>query len=374
MPHSGDPDLAQGPLGDRPTSPLAAYLANPLLGDAGRALAGLIAAAGSSTFYAKFSRTLADIFGCEAHIVVRYSSFDLPELLVNRALTEEMVTLYFDGLYRLDPLLRLARDQSVATVVNLKHLTLHSRTDQRYLEELFTAMMIYDELAVLLPGPGGVTVAICCERADTPFTEADLAAARNLLALLEAVHTVHVEKVFVTSAPLGDQGAAQDQRDATVILDRSERLVYASPAWKRVALANPDLVDCLAEVRTGTRAQRRLDDDRILHWEPLPDEFALAPGGTIVKLERGGHNVVSVDADQALDAFRSRHNLTPREAEIVRLVLIGYPNARIAETLGISVGTVKNHRHRLYYKLDITSEREMFHMFLSDLVHLAPDG
>jgi DNA-binding CsgD family transcriptional regulator len=52
--------------------------------------------------------------------------------------------------------------------------------------------------------------------------------------------------------------------------------------------------------------------------------------------------------------------LSPRERELVRLILSGYPTATIARRLGITAGTVKNHRRRIYDKLDITTERELF--------------
>lgn len=52
--------------------------------------------------------------------------------------------------------------------------------------------------------------------------------------------------------------------------------------------------------------------------------------------------------------------LSVRERELVHLILAGHPNARISDRLGITVGTVKNHRRRIYDKLDITSERELF--------------
>lgn len=48
------------------------------------------------------------------------------------------------------------------------------------------------------------------------------------------------------------------------------------------------------------------------------------------------------------------------ERELVQLILAGHPTANIAERLGITVGTVKNHRRRIYEKLDITTERELF--------------
>jgi DNA-binding CsgD family transcriptional regulator len=52
--------------------------------------------------------------------------------------------------------------------------------------------------------------------------------------------------------------------------------------------------------------------------------------------------------------------LSARERQLVQLILAGHPNAGIASRLGISLGTVKNHRGRIYDKLDITSERELF--------------
>ncbi len=61
--------------------------------------------------------------------------------------------------------------------------------------------------------------------------------------------------------------------------------------------------------------------------------------------------------------------LSPRERELVQLILAGHPTATIAERLGIAVGTVKNHRRRIYEKLDITTERELFLQFFQ---HLGP--
>ena len=55
--------------------------------------------------------------------------------------------------------------------------------------------------------------------------------------------------------------------------------------------------------------------------------------------------------------------LSLRERELVQLILAGHPTANIAERLGITVGTVKNHRRRIYEKLDITTERELFLQF-----------
>lgn len=55
--------------------------------------------------------------------------------------------------------------------------------------------------------------------------------------------------------------------------------------------------------------------------------------------------------------------LSARERELVQLTLAGHPTATIAKRLGITVGTVKNHRGHIYRKLDITTERELFLQF-----------
>ncbi|MCF8482098.1 MAG: helix-turn-helix transcriptional regulator [Rhodospirillum sp.] len=56
--------------------------------------------------------------------------------------------------------------------------------------------------------------------------------------------------------------------------------------------------------------------------------------------------------------------LTPREAEITGLVLKGHSTLSIAANLAISHGTVKVHRKNIYRKLNISSQGELFSLFL----------
>ncbi len=51
--------------------------------------------------------------------------------------------------------------------------------------------------------------------------------------------------------------------------------------------------------------------------------------------------------------------LTPREAEIVRMVASGLRNRAIAERLAIGEGTVKMHLHNIYEKLDVDGRVEL---------------
>ena len=74
-------------------------------------------------------------------------------------------------------------------------------------------------------------------------------------------------------------------------------------------------------------------------------------------------------------AFERFHSckLSTREAEIVRLMLKGHSTKSIARLLGNSPETVKVHRKRIYAKLKISSQGELFSMFLSALAAPHPE-
>lgn len=60
--------------------------------------------------------------------------------------------------------------------------------------------------------------------------------------------------------------------------------------------------------------------------------------------------------------------LTEREAQVVNLILHGHSTRTIADKLGISVETVKLHRKHAYAKLEVSSQAELFYLFLDSLM------
>jgi len=79
---------------------------------------------------------------------------------------------------------------------------------------------------------------------------------------------------------------------------------------------------------------------------------------------------------QPLDlAFQNfgRNHLSERECEIVHLVLKGHSSNSIAELLSISSDTVKAHRKHVHAKLQISSQAELFSLFI-DAISLVPMG
>jgi DNA-binding NarL/FixJ family response regulator len=60
---------------------------------------------------------------------------------------------------------------------------------------------------------------------------------------------------------------------------------------------------------------------------------------------------VPPDARQAAPAQPLPDDLTPREAEVLRLIAAGMSNAEIAQALVVSGATVKTHVNRIFYKI-----------------------
>jgi DNA-binding CsgD family transcriptional regulator len=70
--------------------------------------------------------------------------------------------------------------------------------------------------------------------------------------------------------------------------------------------------------------------------------------------------------EQALASFGAQ-KLSARETEIAQMTLRGNSSKAIANALSISVETVKVHRRHLYQKLGVTSQPELFSLFLQAL-------
>lgn len=79
-----------------------------------------------------------------------------------------------------------------------------------------------------------------------------------------------------------------------------------------------------------------------------------------------------VTLDSAFKNF-GKNYLTPRECEVVHLILKGYSSKAISTLLGISLETVKVHCKRFHTKLGVSSHAELFSLFL-EAISLVPLG
>ncbi|MBR9869334.1 MAG: hypothetical protein GYB20_13520 [Oceanospirillales bacterium] len=77
--------------------------------------------------------------------------------------------------------------------------------------------------------------------------------------------------------------------------------------------------------------------------------------------------------DGALDNFGASL-LTPREMQVARLSLEGYSVKAQALRLNISSETVKSYKKSIYHKLDISSQAELFNLFIGSLKAYNPES
>ncbi|MFD2174039.1 helix-turn-helix transcriptional regulator [Rhodobacter lacus] len=90
------------------------------------------------------------------------------------------------------------------------------------------------------------------------------------------------------------------------------------------------------------------------HWGAI---WAPAPGPAPLTLPP-----LQVLIDRIADGV-----LTPREAEVIAMVLRGYSSSAISARLEISEETVKVHRKNAYRRLSISSQAQLFSLFLAAL-------
>ena len=89
-----------------------------------------------------------------------------------------------------------------------------------------------------------------------------------------------------------------------------------------------------------------------------------------VKDNTNHENQLPGQLDSALKYFGTAY-LTDRESQVVQLFLHGHSTKSIAERLRISPETVKLHRKNSYAKLDVSSQAELFYLFIDSLASLA---
>jgi DNA-binding CsgD family transcriptional regulator len=95
------------------------------------------------------------------------------------------------------------------------------------------------------------------------------------------------------------------------------------------------------------------------HWQAVPDWFEVDS----IEREPGDNSTIIENTVGAIFGPR----ITPRETQVVAQVLEGHSSESIANSLGISTGTVRIHRRNIYAKLDISSQQELFSIFFQKI-------
>jgi DNA-binding CsgD family transcriptional regulator len=330
------------------------------LGDTARAIGG-------DEFPARLLRLFGRLIRHDMAMVVRYARFSAPDFLVSDGASAEMIESYRAGWYRFDPFYGYWQKRERGGVVSLREAAPPSMVRSGY-RAFQRQANICDELGMFLPGVGRASIALFLERSKGWFSEAEKKRARRVYPAIAGLYRAHIGRSFAGLGQ-GRTAVSPPGTRAMLLVDRDGARIYADKLW-REAERDADVTRALAELRDRRGGHAPLPNNRVLHVEPLEPDFPLAPGGRMYVIERLGLTPASL-SPRALIA-RFGQELTPREQEIVGLILEGHPSATIAKRLGIGRGTVKNHRRRLYDKLDITTERELFLLYLDWLWRTEP--
>ena len=164
--------------------------------------------------------------------------------------------------------------------------------------------------------------------------------------------------------------------------DRFYSSEYFRSYYRRTRLAEeiaflvrlgPNVMLCISLMRDGThRPFSERDLKKLQRMEPVVHVAAQQQWDEESTFR--DHFVDAHSQDSGVDrgvasAFENfgRDKLTVREREIVRMVLRGHSSEAIGRHCGIKTGTVKIHRKNIYAKLGISSQSELFSLFISEL-------
>jgi DNA-binding CsgD family transcriptional regulator len=157
-------------------------------------------------------------------------------------------------------------------------------------------------------------------------------------------------------------GAIVDSLAIAVLVFRHQNLVYSNAAARQLAsrLRAKHRSELTVLLRDHLRGLgEKLDRGTTVslltseHGEPF--YIHVTPVGT-----DGVHVAVSVrELGTTMSAFTQRYRLSPREAQVVELVLLGYRNRDIAGTLGTSPATIKKHLTHVFDKVGVDTRTQL---------------
>lgn len=313
---------------------------------------------GEPGFHRALLDSWRDLAGGESGQVMYFDRADLPRYLDVFDTAADVRQLYESEFGRWCPFYRYWHAEArpgVRAIAELRHADVDYGD---YFSVFYPKTGMVDEIGALLPVTGDSAIGVFLERS-TPFRQHEIDMLRTTWQPFHELHRAHVrllaERTMRHHTP-------DDSATPVAIFDRHGREVSGNESWRERVQSHrrwmPTIRAALAsEARTAV-----LDTGAALIVSDLPPRFVLAPGGRLCAILP---DTQSVDASDLGGFLIGR--LTPRERDIVGLVLQGHPIAAIAARLQLSENTIKSHRKRLFAKLDITTERELFVMFVEHL-------
>lgn len=324
--------------------------------------ARVASACGSDGFYGALLDAVGQIVTWDTCGIIQFSKYSIPQYILTRSVPPQEEEFYLSGFYRLDPFFRYWSKTCEPGVLSLQRMAgTVAAHDYKTSFQPRTGMM--DEIGVICPKYQGVADDLFFLR-KTPYGAEELDRLDAAFPLIRQLHALNIRLSMETLPSLAPIPEAAAGAECFAVLDKAGKTVLSSSRWDSIVANDLSLSDAVSSLSAQKHPATMQYSRGYVTSHHFDDAFALSPGGRLILVFPGANPGSPIGWDELLGSLHS-DLLTARESDICRLILQGHPTAGIAAVLGISPGTVKNHRKRMYRKLDITSERELFLAALS---------
>jgi DNA-binding CsgD family transcriptional regulator len=322
-----------------------------------------VASLGKARFYRSLLGLLERFAPGHPAQVMHYSRHVAPRYVCSTLTPDAHQAMYVERYYRFDPFYHYMFDQQSGGYARLGELPKAHADVGDYFRVFYSLTKMRDELALLLPTLGGGFVGLFVQSA-RDFSNEEIEGFKGLYPLCKALHDAQ-NRLLILSARGGT--GDNDLFRALAIFDAKGNEMFRTGDRAALAETEPDLnAGLMALAKQTSGATRRLAHGT-LQIEDLGDALPLTPYGRLCFYETGAQLRPPAILGKAINEFIAAHHLTPRQSDILGLALRGHPTAEIARKLGLTEGTVRNHRKEIYAKMDVTTEREIFAMLMAYL-------
>lgn len=226
--------------------------------------------------------------------------------------------------------------------------------------------------SIVLEVGGGLSASMSFGAEKTPCPEAIETLSTNLKRTVECMQLRDQTTIL--------RGALDGTSSSILLFDELGDIVFANPPADRLlSLQTEDelLAECGGQPRqplftllaslieqvassgggsTDFNAVLNLVDGRIMKCEITPIQVTCDGGPRVVLVFL---QPVGSESEVRYDSFSSRYGLSPREHEVVLLLVQGLTTTAMADQLGISPHTVRDHLKHLYRKTHTRSRSEL---------------
>ncbi|MEH6631696.1 MAG: helix-turn-helix transcriptional regulator [Halopseudomonas aestusnigri] len=160
--------------------------------------------------------------------------------------------------------------------------------------------------------------------------------------------------------------------DLNIWIDDKETIGYRTPGWPK------HLTEVLALIRLSDNKMiefsflTALSGDQTEKCHALLTQIYPVLSSAILKHFEFASQDFDVSGGKPSQEYRfqefGKDILTSREQDITKLILTGHSSNSIGLNLDISLPTVKTHRRNIYSKLEISSQAELFNLFVKKLM------